>query len=323
MLSEPSFKTKKIVMIHTNQNQKISFINDNLVVKDQEGKIILQYTCHRIFIVFIVGGFSITTGLIERGKKFGISFVFLTRGYQFYESIPYRSRGNTLLVGKQYTTLWEREIAQNIVKNKINNQKKALQFLRKYKEGVQLMNDRLEKLNQPVNDLSTLLGIEGTAAKVYFSRVFEGTGYVGRTPRVKKDIINLLLDIGYTVLFNYIDAIASMYGFDTYKGNLHQEFYQRKSLICDLIEPFRVIIDLKIRKMFHLNQISDQDFIFKNGRYSINFKSKKNYGADFAKEVNEHSICIYRYIKKYYRWFMSNDSIDHMPMGEVVRNDFN
>lgn len=38
MLSEPSFIVKKIVMIHTNQGQKISFLNDNLIVKDKEGK---------------------------------------------------------------------------------------------------------------------------------------------------------------------------------------------------------------------------------------------------------------------------------------------
>ena len=95
---------RKIVMIHANQGQKISFLNDNLVVKDKEGKIILQYTCHRVFIIYIIGGFTVTSGLIERGRRFGISFVFLTAGYKFYESIPYASRGNTMLVSRQYTS---------------------------------------------------------------------------------------------------------------------------------------------------------------------------------------------------------------------------
>jgi CRISPR-associated protein Cas1 len=250
MLTEPNFAARKIVMIHSNKGQKISFLNDNLVVKDKEGKIILQYTCHRIFIIYIVGGFSVTTGLIERGRKFGISFVFLTGGYKFYESIPYKSRGNTILVRRQYETNMDFEIGQNIVKNKILNQRDALQSLRKYKEGVKLIENSLAKVNEPISDLSTLMGIEGTAAKVYFNRVFDMIEWNGRQPRVKRDIINLLLDIGYTVLFNYVDALVSIYGFDTYKGNLHQEFYNRKSLICDLVEPFRVIIDLKIRKMY-------------------------------------------------------------------------
>lgn len=323
MLSEPNFLARKIVVINFNQGQKISFLNDNLIVKNKEGKIILQYTCHKIFIIYIVGGFSVTTGLIERGRKFGISFVFLTGGYKFYESIPYRSRGNTILVSRQYKTNIDFEIGQKIVENKIINQKNALQSLRKYKDAIDLIDKNLDKLSKPIEDLTILMGIEGTAAKIYFNRVFDVLQWKGRQPRVKKDIVNLLLDLGYTILFNYIDALVSMYGFDTYKGNLHQEFYNRKSLICDLIEPFRVIIDLKIRKMHNLKQISENDFIVQKGRYMINYKSDMNYSVELAKEINNHSICIFRYIKSYYRWFMTSDDINKMPIVKVKKNDNN
>lgn len=323
MLSEPNFLARKIVVINFNQGQKISFLNDNLIVKNKEGKIILQYTCHKIFIIYIVGGFSVTTGLIERGRKFGISFVFLTGGYKFYESIPYKSRGNTILVSRQYKTSIDFEIGQKIVENKIINQKNALQSLRKYKDAIDLIDKNLDKLSKPIEDLTILMGIEGTAAKIYFNRVFDVLQWKGRQPRVKKDIVNLLLDLGYTILFNYIDALVSMYGFDTYKGNLHQEFYNRKSLICDLIEPFRVIIDLKIRKMHNLKQISENDFIVQKGRYMINYKSDMNYSVELAKEINNHSICIFRYIKSYYRWFMTSDDINKMPIVKVKKNDNN
>lgn len=322
MLTEPNFLAKKTVIIQANRGERITFLNDNLVVKDKEGKIKMQYTCHRIFIVYIVGGFSITTGLIERGRKFGISFVFLTSGYKFYESIPYRSRGNTILVKRQYYTDIDFEIAKIIVKNKITNQKRALQSLRTAKEGVELINNCLERFNEPIKDLSTLMGIEGTAAKVYFNRMFGTMNWKGRQPRVKRDTTNLLLDIGYTILFNYIDALVSMYGFDTYKGNLHQEFYNRKSLICDLVEPFRSIIDSKVRKMHNLGQISEEDFIVQKGRYMVNYKSKTNYGAELAKEINNYSVCIFRYIQNYYRWFMTSEDISKMPMAEVSKNDF-
>ena len=156
MLSEPGFSMRKIVMIHANQGQKISFLNDNLVVKDKEGKIILQYTCHRVFIIYIIGGFTVTSGLIERGRRFGISFVFLTAGYKFYESIPYASRGNTMLVSRQYTSNINGQIAQKIVENKILNQRKALLSLRKYKDGIEMIDKRLESLVEPIDDLATL-----------------------------------------------------------------------------------------------------------------------------------------------------------------------
>ncbi len=57
---------------------------------------------------------------------------------------------------------------------------------------------------------------------------FKDFEWNGRQPRVKRDKINLLMDIGYTVLFNYIEAILNIYGFDIYKGNLHKEFYKKK-----------------------------------------------------------------------------------------------
>ena len=308
-------------MIHANKGEKISFSNDNLVVKDKDGKIIMQYTCHRIFIVYIVGGFTITTGLIERGRKYGMSFVFLTGGYKFYESIPYKSRGNTELVRQQYVTEISFPIAQAIVKNKIENQRTMLANLRLSKQVISSMDQLLDNFSDPIEDLATLMGIEGTCAKIYFKEMFKEMNWQGRQPRVKRDITNLLLDIGYTILFNYIDAMLSIYGFDTYKGNLHQEFYGRKSLVCDLIEPFRVIIDKKVRKMHNLNQISEADFICSKGRYMVNYKSSRHYAGDLAREINLHSSCIFDYIQAYYRWFMKNEDITKIPVGKVYKND--
>jgi len=88
-------------------------------------------------------------------------------------------------------------------------------------------------------------------------------------PRTRNDIINFLMDIGYSFLYNFIEANLCLYGFDVYKGVYHKLFYERKSLACDLVEPFRCIIDKKIRKMHNLGQINEQDFKFKNGEYTI------------------------------------------------------
>ena len=77
-----------------------------------------------------------------------------------------------MLVRRQYHTDIDFEISQIIVKNKIINQKKALQSLRNNNDGVELLNNSIIKLDEPIRDLSTLMGIEGTAAKVYFNRMF-------------------------------------------------------------------------------------------------------------------------------------------------------
>ena len=103
--------------------------------------------------------------------------------------------------------------------------------------------------------------------KVYFRKL----KWERRMPRCKNDIPNLLLDIGYTYLFNFIESLLSIYGFDLYCGVHHTFFYQRKSLVCDLVEPFRCIIDQRIRKAYTLKQVNEDDFFF-YGRGSVWFR---------------------------------------------------
>lgn len=61
------------------------------------------------------------------------------------------------------------------------------------------------------------------------------------------------------MLFNLVDAILQVYGFDTYNGVFHKCFYMRKSLVCDIMEPMRPIIDYEIRKAINLNQCKKDD----------------------------------------------------------------
>jgi CRISPR-associated protein Cas1 len=178
---------------------------------------------------------------------------------------------------KQYNCAIKNQIANRIVYNKILNEIECLKKLRdtSNNEGINILKENLEKLNNIDLTLSEIMGIEGVCAKVYFNRLFKNIPWQSRKPRLKSDILNLLLDIGYTILFNYIEALLNVYGFDLYKANLHQEFYKRKSLVCDIIEPFRVIIDYKILKMYNLGQIKESDFILVNNRYNLNYKNSQ------------------------------------------------
>ena len=165
------------------------------------------------------------------------------------------------------------------------------------------------------------MGIEGTSAKVYFNRIFKGLDWKGRQPRVKRDKINLLLDIGYTILFNYIEAILNIYGFDIYKGNLHQEFYKRKSLVCDIIEPFRPIVDYKIRKAFKLGSFNNYEYYIDNGQYSLNWKYSSGFLQIILEEIILYRRCIFEYIQNYYRWVMKGKDIVYFPKARLKKND--
>lgn len=323
MITLPTFIHNKVLIVFPMQGDKISFSNDNIVIKDNEDKIKFQYSCYKLFIVFIVGGYTITSGLIEKAKKFGFSLVFLTTNFKISFSINFKTEGNFLLREKQYNCAMKNQIANRIVYNKILNEIECLKKLRdtSNNEGINILKENLEKLNNIDLTLSEIMGIEGVCAKVYFNRLFKNIPWQSRKPRLKSDILNLLLDIGYTILFNYIEALLNVYGFDLYKANLHQEFYKRKSLVCDIIEPFRVIIDYKILKMYNLGQIKESDFILVNNRYNLNYKNSQKIILEILNEINEYKICIFKYIQEYYRWFMKNQDIEKMPIAKVVKND--
>ena len=63
----------------------------------------------------------------------------------------------------------------------------------------------------------------------------------------------------YSRIINLSEDIE-LFGFDTYVGVLHREFFHRKSLVCDLVEPFRPIIDSSLIKALNLGQIHEDDF---------------------------------------------------------------
>ena len=82
---------------------------------------------------------------------------------------------------------------------------------------------------QLASDFNSLLGIEGNMAKLYFGTLFQSHNWNGRTPRAKTDITNLLLDIGYTYLFNFVDSLLKLYGFDTYSRALLYSVFEIKN----------------------------------------------------------------------------------------------
>lgn len=325
MLTKPDFMYKKIIIIFPKDGDKISFKNDNLIVRDVKNKIKLQISCYKIFAIFVVGGFTLSTGIIEKSKKFGFSILLFTYSFKLYEIINFEMEGNTLLRKKQYTTKSSTKIGKQIIINKIENQRDTLKKLRDINntEGIQILNNNLVKLIKNNFDIYEIMGIEGTSAKVYFNRIFKNLDWHGRQPRAKRDKINLFLDIGYTILFNYIEALLNIYGFDIYKGNLHQEFYKRKSLVCDIIEPFRPIIDYKIRKSYNLGHFNNYEFYKCNGQYSLNWKYNSVFLQLILNEINLYKECMFEYIQSYYRWFMKEDSIEKFPKVRLVKNDIN
>ena len=321
MLDINDFSKKQIIVFMPTKGDKLSYRNDNIIISDSEGKVKYQHTCYRIFCLIVIGDCTITTGLLRRAKKYAFTICFMSYNLRLYSVIKSGLKGNNMLHQKQYEYSGT-GLARTIVYNKVLNQRNVLNLIRKktdfVKEGIDLLDGYLHQLQSTEEwELHSLLGVEGNAAKVFFPRIFENTQWKSRRPRVKSDYVNSLLDIGYTILFNFVECLLNVYDFDVYQGVLHTNFYMRKSLVCNLMEPFRAIIDWRVRKGINLGQFKNEDFVVINNQFQLEYKKSNIYTMIFLEDILENKENIFLYIRGYYRSFMKGKNASEFPIFDM------
>lgn len=79
---------------------------------------------------------------------------------------------------------------------------------------------------------------EGHAAKIYFNLLF-GKHFV----RNAGDSVNAALNYGYAILLSTINKEIVGNGYLTQLGIHHKNEFNQFNLTCDLMEPFRIVID--------------------------------------------------------------------------------
>jgi CRISPR-associated protein Cas1 len=304
MMSLSDFREKQILFIEARYGVEnaLQFQNDNILYK-KDGRNTNRLSCFKVFAIFIIGNFTMTSSLVKKCKQYGISLFLLSDNFLTYAEISSGLESNFILRDRQYKFEKEFKIAKLLVKNKITNQLWLLKERNKaidYGKEVAEAGDKIERAKNE----KELLGIEGNYSKDFFSEYFKLMRWVRRSPRTKFDVNNVLLDIGYTFLFNFMDALLKLYGFDTYKGFYHKLFFQRKSLSCDVMEPFRCLIDRQLLKAYNLGQINAQDFKYENGKYALDFDAQRKYVKFFLEAIMENKEEIFNYVRDFYRFFV-------------------
>lgn len=308
MLTLPDFREKKIVTIFADKDieSRLKFWNSNIrLFKD--GKPEDQISCHLVLALYIIGSVTITSNLIEKAKKYGISIHLLNNSFRLVADIGAVAEGNYALRSKQYTTSDTQNLqyAKKLIENKLQNQIILLKD-QGHKEAANQIKDTTLPMISAARNEKVLLGVEGNAANIYFKALYGHMDWNRRAPQTREDINNFLMDIGYSFLFNYVDSLLRLFGFDTYKGFYHKLFFQRKSLSCDLMEPMRCIVDKALIKAYNLGRIIPKEFSFKNG--SFMFKPGKDirqkYTSIFFWAIHDNREEIYTYLRQYYLHIM-------------------
>lgn len=130
------------------------------------------------------------------------------------------------------------DVWTEIVANKIYQQAKHLKDLDC--DQAKLLFSYIEEL-QP----SDATNREGHAAKVYFNSLFGLT-----FSRNKQCFINSALDYGYSIILSAFNRAVAANGYNTQIGLYHRNEFNPFNFACDLMEPFRIIVD---RVVFSMN----------------------------------------------------------------------
>lgn len=322
MMQLPDFRQKQIFLLDATTLEKcaLSLRNENVLIS-VEGKTKDKIPIAKLIAIFVIGDFTITSKLLQKITRAGASVYFLKRNCETYASVVSYAEGNYLLRQRQYALGDEASlmIAKGIVANKLRN---CLALLRggniatiAGKTRMTYKQAMMQKITN-AKDLASLRGVEGVISKDYFAAYFAQIRWYKRVPRGKVDENNILLDIGYNFLFHFTDAILRVYGFDTYKGIYHQLFFQRKSLACDMMEPFRCIIDRALVKMHTLGQFDAKDFGCRQGQYYLSYKASGKYARIFLTEILRYKEDIYHYVRDHY-YLILNDEGEVTPF--VIR----
>ncbi len=251
------------------------------VVVEVERQERLRLPLHTLSGLICFGNVLCSPFLLGLCGKRGVQVSFLTEHGRFLARVQGPISGNVLLRREQFRRLAEPDealvVARNLVGAKVANARTVLQRgLRDHPETdadgacdhvVARLGHSLQAVRTAA-DLPTLRGLEGDAAKLYFS-VFDRLVMADkdqffmneRSRRPPLDNLNALLSFLYTLLAHDAEGACEGVGLDPQAGLLHAIRPGRPSLALDLMEEFRpVVADRLALSLINLRQISGKGF---------------------------------------------------------------
>jgi len=251
------------------------------VVVEVERQERLRLPLHTLGGIVAFGNVLCSPFLLGLCGERGVQVSFLTERGQFLARVQGPVSGNILLRREQYRRAELPDaalaIAKNILTAKLANGRTVLQrSLRDHPESdadgqtakaIARLGHTLDTLDI-ISDREVLRGIEGDAAKLYFS-VFDRMVTTEkdaffmreRSRRPPLDNLNALLSFLYTLLAHDAEAACEGVGLDPQQGFLHAVRPGRPSLALDLMEEFRpVIADRLALSLINLRQVAGKGF---------------------------------------------------------------
>lgn len=176
------------------------------------------------------------------------------------------------------------QLAREVIRAKVHNQRVMLMRNGDVPERVLKLMAGFRDATGAAREMSELLGIEGSAAAIYFEQ-FETMlkqredwkfDWRGRNRRPPRDPVNALLSLGYSMLAKELTGVCHSVGLDPFLGFMHQPRYGRPALALDLMEEFRPLLaDSVAISLVNRGELGPEDFIKSANGTFMNDRGRK------------------------------------------------
>ena len=287
--------------IYVYEQGSIITINENRLIITKVNKEIESIPIELIDGVMIFGNIQVSTQSIHKLLSQGINITYLSKkGYNFgrlENSNKVNIERQRLQFKKSEDIFYSLEISKKFIEGKIRNQRTVLLRANKQlknkdiKEKIELMKRYIGKIEY-VNDIESLMGMEGFCAKIYFDSLNyilnEEYRFKNRSKRPPRDPFNSIISFGYALLYNEVFNILGSKGLNPYVAFLHKDRNKHAALCSDIMEEFRpILIDTLSIYLLNNDKIIKEDFIFnvKNNSVLLNKDGVSKVVSEFEKRI--------------------------------------
>jgi len=261
------------VLVVQKPGTQIGQRGDQLVIS-VKGEELRKIPGQQVRAIYCYGAVQITAQAIETCLELGIDVSYFSPAGRFLgmvQGLPASGvdarRGQYRLFELPGVRL---KLAREVIRAKVHNQRVMLMRNGDVPDHVVKILANLRDRTEDARDLTELLGIEGSAAALYFEQ-FDSMlkqrdewkfDWHGRNRRPPRDPINALLSLGYSMLTKELAGVCYSVGLDPFLGFMHQPRYGRPALALDLMEEFRPLIaDSVTISLINRAELGPEDFI--------------------------------------------------------------
>ncbi len=245
--------------------------------------------------ILITTGAALSTDAIRLAIQNNIDILFLDEFGDPYARVWQPRLGSTTRIRRRQLEISETEeglrwVTEWIVQ-KLKNQIDFLEELGRHRPAksekiagyVGTLKETVDKLHSLAGTVEErrgqIMGLEGGAGHAYFSAlaylVPPAFRFHGRSRHPARDEFNAMLNYCYGILYGLVERACILAGLDPYIGFLHVDNYNKKSLVFDLIEPFRILAEKTTFYLFSKRQVKKEYFDRVRGGVSLNANGKK------------------------------------------------